>query len=311
MVRKINEKKRDYVNRLAGAFKEYNKILIVTADNVGSKQLQQIRTTLRGQALIVMGKNSLIKKALSQALAAKPSLAVLKELIVGNIGLVFTKGDVKDVRDVIASNKVGAPAKAGAISSVNVVVPAINTGMEPTKTSFFQALNIPTKITRGTVEIISEVTLLKVGDKVGNSEATLLQMLGITPFSYGLKVTHVFEDGDIYDPAVLDISQDDLAKKFQAGIANVAAISLAINYPTQASIPHVIINSFKNLLAIALETDVPLPQADSIKAYLADPSAFAVAAAPVAAATTTAAAAPEPESESEEEEGDFGFSLFD
>jgi large subunit ribosomal protein LP0 len=45
-------------------------------------------------------------------------------------------------------------------------VPAQNTGMGPEKTSFFQALSIPTKITKGTIEIISDVPLIKAGDRV-------------------------------------------------------------------------------------------------------------------------------------------------
>jgi len=39
-------------------------------------------------------------------------------------------------------------------------------------------------------------------------------MLKIFPFSYGLKVMQVFEGGATYDPSVLDISDDDLLKKF-------------------------------------------------------------------------------------------------
>ena len=66
-------------------------------------------------------------------------------------------------------------ARAGAISPIDVTVPAQTTALGPEKTSFFQALSIPTKITRGMIEITSNVPLLHVGDKVGSSEATLLQ----------------------------------------------------------------------------------------------------------------------------------------
>ncbi len=52
-------------------------------------------------------------------------------------------------------------------------------------------LNIPTKINKGTVEITSNVALIKAGEKVGASEATLLAKLGIKPFSYGLIVKFV------------------------------------------------------------------------------------------------------------------------
>ena len=73
--------------------------------------------------------------------------------------------------------------RAGALAPLDVTVPAQNTGMGPEKTSFFQALSIPTKITKGTIEIIQDVPLIKAGDKVGMSEATLLNMLSISPFT--------------------------------------------------------------------------------------------------------------------------------
>ena len=50
--------------------------------------------------------------------------------------------------------QVEAPAKAGAVAPCDVVVPAQNTGLGPEKTSFFQALQIQTKISKGTIEIL-------------------------------------------------------------------------------------------------------------------------------------------------------------
>merc|ERR1719234_755504 len=84
------------------------------------------------------------------------------------------------------------------------------------------------------------------------------------------------------------------------GISNVASVCLQIGYPTVASVPHSIVNGFKNLLAVAAETDITFPEAESMKAYLADPSAFAVAA-PAAAAEEAPAAKEEVKEESEEE----------
>merc|ERR1712110_502408 len=187
----------------------------------------------------------------------------------------------------------------GAISPVNVVVPAQNTGQGPEKTSFFQALSIQTKIARGTIEIVADVALLKPGDKVGASEAALLNMLKISPFTYGLKVEQCFDEGSVFEPDVLDISEDDIRARFMAGVNNVAAVSLNIGYPTVASAPHSIANGLKKLIAIAAATEVTFPAAEKTKAYLADPSAFAVAAAPVAAAEAKEEKKVESESESD------------
>lgn len=54
-----------------------------------------------------------------------------------------------------------------------------------------QALGIATKINKGTIEIVSDVHLIKTGDKVGASQATLLSKLGIKPFKYGLQILQV------------------------------------------------------------------------------------------------------------------------
>ncbi len=82
--------------------------------------------------------------------------------IKGNIGFVFTKEDLNEVREIIRSNKVAAPAKAGALAPIDVKIAPINTGLGPEKTSFFQALAIPTKITRGTIEILVRKKLFSI-----------------------------------------------------------------------------------------------------------------------------------------------------
>jgi len=309
--------KSSYFLRLIQHLDEYDKCFIVNADNVGSKQMQSIRNNLRklGDTSLLFGKNTMMRKAIRGHIENNPCLEKLLPCLKGNVGFVFTKGDLNDVREAIQENKVKAPARAGAIAPLQVVVPKQNTGMGPEKTSFFQALNIQTKITKGTVEILNDVKLLEEGDKVGPSEAALLNMLNISPFSYGLMIEKVYEAGTVYDPAILDIQDEDLCKTFMLGVANVASLSLAIGYPTMASAPHSLANGFKNLLAIAVETEYAFKQAEMTKAYLADPSAFA-SAAPAAAAATGGAAAAAPKAEekkedTEESDDDMGFGLFD
>jgi len=291
---------------------EYPKCFLVGADNVSSKQMQQIRMSMRGYGIVLMGKNTMMRKAIRGHMNNNPDLERLLPHIRGNIGFVFTSGDLIEVRDKLLENKVAAPARAGAISPVDVIVPAQNTGLGPEKTSFFQALAIPTKISRGTIEIINDVKLLKPGDKVGASESTLLNMLKISPFTYGLEIQQVYDQGTVFSPEVLDITDDDIRAKFMEGVRNIASVCLQIGYPTVASVPHSIVNGFKNLLAIAAETEITFPEAEQMKAYLADPSAFAVAA-PAAAEEEAPAAVEEAAKEESEEESDddMGFGLFD
>lgn len=313
-------KKNQFIDSFIGYLETYKKVMIVHCDNVGSAQFNVIRRELRGIAIVQMGKNTLLKKALRKYLEDKEKkynnkanaekVSPLIEKLKGNVGLIFTNEDLNKVREVIDKNKVGAPARQGAVSPVEVIVPAGNTGLEPTKTAFFQALNITTKITRGTVDIVSPHLLLKVGDKVGSSEATLLQMLNIKPFAYGLKIVEIFDDGSFYSPSVLDLTDSVLEQKLRNGINSLAAFSLALGIPTQASIPHIVANAFKDLLAVSVETGFSFKEAEETIEYLKDPSKFAVAAssAPSASSSTSApVAAAKEESEEDEPSDDDAF----
>jgi len=306
------ERKKNYWTRLVSLLEEYSRILIVTADNVGSNQMQQIRKAMRGQAVLLMGKNTMIRKAIRDQLTKTPLLEGILPHVKGNIGMVFTNGDLADIRTKLTELKIQAAAKAGSIAPIEVIVPAGNTNMEPTKTSFFQALSIPTKINRGTIEIINDIHLLTVGQKVSLSQAALLQKLGIKPFQYGLKVVTVYDNGAVYPAAVLDLTDDDILKKFFRGVSNVAALSLQIGYPTVVSVPHSVSNAYKNLLAISVATDYTFPGSEKIKQLLSDPAAFAAAqqaaqpTAPTTAAPDVGAKPPvaEPKKPADEEEVD-------
>ncbi|KAK7320613.1 hypothetical protein VNO77_30250 [Canavalia gladiata] len=314
------EKKIAYDAKLCQLLEEYTQILVVNADNVGSNQLQNIRKGLRGDSIVLMGKNTMMKRSVrihSENTGNNAYLSLIP-LLVGNVGLIFTKGDLKEVSEEVAKYKVGAPARVGLVAPIDVVVPPGNTGLDPSQTSFFQVLNIPTKINKGTVEIITPVELIKKGDKVGSSEAALLAKLGIRPFSYGLVVLSVYENGSVFSPEVLDLTEDDLVEKFAVGVSMVTSLSLAVSYPTLAAAPHMFVNAYKNVLAVAVETEYSFPEADKVKEYLKDPSKFAVAAVAVSAADSgagpAAAAAKEEEKKeepAEESDDDMGFSLFD
>jgi len=305
--------KAGYFVKIMKLLDEYPKCFIVNVDNVGSKQMQEIRHAMRGHAEILMGKNTMIRKAIRGHMAKNPHLEKILPHIVNNVGFVFTKEDLGEIRSKLLENRRGAPAKAGAIAPEDVMMEAHNTGMGPEKTSFFQALQIQTKISRGTIEILNDVHLIKKGEKVGASEAALLNMLGRMPFSYGLIVEQVYDSGMMFSPAVLDMTAEDLRARFLQGVRNVAAVSIAARYPTMASVPHSIANALQNLLALAATTDVNFKEAKTMKEYLADPSKFVAKAAPSApvAAAPTAKAAPKVEEKEEEEDEDFGMGLFD
>lgn len=247
-----------------------------------------------------------IMRSFVESVGSHP-VEVLIERMRGNVGLVFTNGNLKEVRDVILENKVPAPARSGAVAPEDVVVPAGPTGCDPGQTGWFQALNIATKIVRGQVEIISPVHLVRAGDKVNPGQSALLDKLDIRPFSYGMTVQLVYDSGSLFSAAVLDLTEDMLASKFLNATRNIAAVSMMTGLPTLASVPHSLTHAAKVLTAICTssEVDYSFDFAAPFLAYLADPSAFAAAAAP-AAAGAAAAAVEEEEEEEEEVQGNVG-----
>ncbi|KAH7124046.1 ribosomal protein L10-domain-containing protein [Dendryphion nanum] len=312
-----SENKAVYFDKLKALLEEYKSIFIVTVDNVSSQQMHEIRQSLRGSGVVLMGKNTMVRRALKGFINDFPEYERLLPHVKGNVGFIFTNDDLKTTRDKILSNRVAAPARAGAVAPLDVWVPAGNTGMEPGKTSFFQALGVPTKIARGTIEITTDLKLIEAGNKVGASEATLLNLLNISPFTYGMGISQIYDHGQTFDASVLDIEESQLLKAFSSAITTIATVSLALDYPTLPSVIHSVVNSYKNVLSVAIETEYEWEEISELKDRIANPDKYA-GSAPAATSggsgDSGAAAAPaaaEKEEEPEESDDDMGFGLFD
>jgi len=314
-------KKTAYFNKLIDLCVEAPNALLVQVDHVASKQMQDIRMELRGKAVVLMGKNTMIRKALEFGHAKHPEAGMdkLRAAIMGNMGFIFaTNCSLDDIREVLKKHTRLSAAKSGQVSNVALNLPAGPTGMDPSQTSFFQALNIGTKIVKGQIELVSEFPILKVGDKVSPSAAVLLTKLSIKPFEYGMEVSLVYQDGSVFAAAVLDISDDVLITKFLAGIANMAAFSREVGIPTEAGLPHMFGNAFRNVASLVSDIDFTFKEVEEVKKFLEDPDAYA-AANPVAAAAPAAGggggggAAKEEKKAAmveEEEEEEMDFDLF-
>lgn len=250
--------------------------------NVGSNQVQTFRhKLLEREGELVIGKNTVIRKALSfRTNTLKedqedyeyfrkyggpiPSLEKLSDLCHKKVGLIFTEEAVHEMKPLIEGNKLESAAKVGVIAPCDVTIPPGPTGLDPSQISFFHALKISTKIQKGQIEITKDFKVCEKGRPVSNSEATLLQKLGVKPFSYGMEIIAVYDEGHILTPEVIAISPEDIVRKFQAGASNITALSMELGIPTEASIPFLVANAFKNLAAISLETNYKAPEFDSL-----------------------------------------------
>jgi len=255
-------KKFLYRKKLNALLDEYKSVLIIQVDNVGSSQMQQVRIALRGHGVMLLGKNTMCRSVI---LSRKdPKLKALSDLCVMNMGFVFTNGNLKQVRDIIESNKVPAAARVGTIAPRDVIVPPGPTGMDPSQTAFFQSLGIATKIERGNISISNEVKFLEAGAKVTASHVVLLQKLKILPFFYAITVSSVFQDGASFAPAVLDLDQSTLIGSFMSCMVKMAALGMEIGFPTIASVPHSVRWAFRRIVALSLESGFKFKEADEL-----------------------------------------------
>jgi len=292
-------RKSAYWNKLNTALDEYKNILVIGVDFVGSKQMQQVRIALRGKGIVLMGKNTIIRKVFRERAEKNPALEGLMPYVFGNIGFVFTNGDLNALRQIVTANKVPAGAKSGVIAPIDVVIPPGPTGLDPGQTSFFQTLNIGTKIVKGSIEMTVASKVCTKGEKITASAVALLNKLNIRPFEYGITVETVYENGATYSVKVLDMGDNDLVNMFTNSAARVAAISFALGYINQVTLPHSFGRAFRMICAIALETGYDFDELKAVKEAIANPGASAPAAAGPEKKAVVKAKEPEPEPEEE------------
>merc|ERR1719183_907031 len=205
---------------------------------------------------MVFGKNTMIRKCIRDMCkdGGHPEWQAIIPVMKGNLGFIFTNGDLEEIIAKLKDFVKPAAAKAGVIAPVSCTIPKGPTGLDPAQTSFFQALNIATKINKGSIEIINDCQVITEGNKVGTSEAALLIKLGLKPFEYGLVIKYVYE-GAVFPPSVLDITDDTLMGLFAQGCGQISALSVGIGYLNEISLQHYITSAVKNVLAVAIEAD--------------------------------------------------------
>jgi len=268
---KRRQRKEKYKVKFEKLLGEFKNVLVVGVDNVGSLQMQKVRIALRGKAILIMGKNTLMRMIIRETAAANPKLEALLPYVRGNMGLVFTNDDLQKVRQVITEYKVPAGAKSGTFAPSDVFVPPGPTGLDPGQTGFFQALNIATKIVRGSIEIVNQVHLVKKGDKITSSAVALLAKLDIKPFFYGIVVNQVYENGAVYPSDVLDVTQDELLEKFLNATNKLRALSLAARWPNELTLTYHMASGFRKLLALSLATNYSFKEAEAFTKAAAAP----------------------------------------
>ena len=158
----VAEWKKEEVNELKGIIGEHDVICIVDLMNIPAKQLQEMRRTLKGNAVIRMAKINLINLALEDCNADKNNIVDLSEHMDGQVAIIATEMNPFKLYKILEDSKTSAPAKAGSIANDDIIVPEGDTGFEPGPfLGELQQVGIPAKIDKGKICVQKETVVVK------------------------------------------------------------------------------------------------------------------------------------------------------
>ena len=252
-VASISEKKKKIVDNLKEKLQTYPIIGLVQIDNIGARVVQQMRKELSKEATIVMAKNTLMKIAVTELKKEVKGIEKLTDYIIGSCAFILTKTNPYKLASFMDKNKIPAPAKAGQIAPVDVIIRPMNTGIPPGPViAELQSLGLKTRIERGQIRIVEEAVVTKEGERVNRTVALLLRRLNIDPFEAGLNFIVALENGEI-------IPGDSLIIDYESYEQNIiwaynSALKLAVNagIVTKHSLPLILMTVNQRAIALAV-----------------------------------------------------------
>jgi len=203
----IPQWKLDEVNHLVDLFKSHSNVAVIEVAKLNDRQIQEMRKILRGKAIIRMSKKSLQLRAINKYRkeSKKANLDEFVERIPGQAALCFTNLDVFELKKIFLQSEWMVPAKPGEITSVDIWVPAGDTGLPTGQviSELNMTLRLPTSIQNDTIWIREDTQTHKAGDFVDVKQAAVLKKLGITPIESLIKIHYAWSNGKIITENIL------------------------------------------------------------------------------------------------------------
>jgi large subunit ribosomal protein L10 len=250
------ERKIRLLNRLKEYASKYHTIALIKMEKVRAEQLMAIRKKFGDQLKIIMIKNKIAKKALTDS-NIKGMDKLLDELT-GQNAFIFTNMNSFKLNLILDKEKIYLPAKGGDIATDEVLVSAGNTGLPPGPVlSEFREAKIQTNIEGGTIWISKDTVVAKPGDEISYKLASMLSKLGIKPIKAGLSIHAALEDGLLYHTNDLKIDLEASMEDIKEAFAE--ALNLAVNagYPTKESIEHILRKTYSEARALSINAAYP------------------------------------------------------
>ena len=256
--------------------KKYKVMAIIKMNKVRSTQILPLRKTLKDDVEFFSVKDKVAQKALENS-----DIPGMKDMIgefKGQVMIMFTNMSPFKLNVLLAKNKIMMMARGGDIASVDVVVPAKNTGIAPgPMLTEFKEAGIPTKIDQGTIWIAKDSTPVLKGEAINEKLAAILGKLDIKPVEAGITLFTALEDGLKYAEEEMVIDVEKVRDEFAQAHQEAISLSIEAAYVTPENIEQILAKAAQSARSVSVESGYMTDETKEQILQKADAQARAVA----------------------------------
>ena len=247
------KRKKQLYQQLEEIPKKYNVIALVRMEKVRASQLLPLRKKFKGEVEILSIKDKVARKALGTL--DVPGIKDIIEKLTGQCLFMFTNMSPFKLNVLLGKNKIFLLAREGDKASMDVVIPAKNTGVAPGPIlTDFKEAKVPTKIDQGTIWITKDTVAAKKGEPISSKLAILLGKLDIKAVEAGISLSNALEKGLLYSKEELFIDVEKFREELARAHQEAVALSIEAAYVTKDNIELILAKAAQGARSVALET---------------------------------------------------------
>ncbi len=251
----VAEWKKEKVADLENLTNSHEIVGIVNLADIPAPQLQTMRKSLSGKAILKMSRKNFIKIALENV--GKENIEGLSDYLEGQPAMVFTEMNPFKLFKILEDSKTEAPAKAGAIAPADIVVPAGDTSFPPGPIlGELQQAGIPAKIDKGSIVVQEDAVVVEEGEPVPKNVADVLTKLEIYPMEVGIDLLAVYEDNTIYTADVLKIDEEETKTSIASAYQSAINLSVFAGILNSESAPLLIQKAARDAMNLAINANI-------------------------------------------------------
>ena len=253
----VAEWKHGEIKELVDFITKSKVIGIVEIGGIPAPQMQKMRKNLHEVGSIRSARNTLISRALDEAEKKVKGISNLKKSISGQSAIIATDTNPFKLFAKVKQTRTMAPAKGGETVNHDIEIKAGETPFKPGPiVGELQKVGIPAAIQEGKVVIKSDKLLVKAGEKIPADVALMLTRLEIFPIEIRMSLNSVFEDGNIYQPDVLDINIDEFLGRIRQASLNSLNLAVETGWANKTTIKPMVMKAYLNSFNLAMKCKI-------------------------------------------------------